>query len=367
MYAIAQSLDQELKHFGGVQQIRWVASQNRALKALLNNYEITCIHLEETGSRNDENAQKAKGFLKELNTERFLSFLHFMIDWTDLLRKVSEIFQQKYSLVAEVKQRIDELKEKFEHMKTRRGKMLRNFLTESENGSFRGTPITRQMRRGEMDTIETVERSINALLDDSIFFLEERFIKHIGGEPHSLFNVFNFSLWPAAPEELRTYGEEQIGTLVTLYAPLLTQEEKDNAVGQWLDLKLIINRNRGTLEAYESLMGVGGDDKENIKHILPLVNIMLTISPSTAECERGFSAMNKIKTGSRTSMSQDTLKNLMRISIDGPTLEEYKATDSVVHWLNCGKGTRHIHGHRCTGPRGPNARNNENNNSDSDS
>ena len=80
LYDIAKSLDQELKHFGGVQQIRWVASQNRALKALLNNYEITCIHLEEIGSHTDENSQKAKGFLKELKTKRFLSFLHFMID-----------------------------------------------------------------------------------------------------------------------------------------------------------------------------------------------------------------------------------------------------------------------------------------------
>ena len=80
-----------------------------------------------------------------------------------------------------------------------------------------------------------------------------------------------------------------------------TLEEEDTALDQWLDLKLIINRNRNrnNLEAYESLMCLEGQDKENVRHILPLVNIMLTISPSTAECERGFSAMNKIKIGSR--------------------------------------------------------------------
>ena len=370
LYDIATSLDQELKHFGGVQQIRWVASQNRALKALLNNYEITCIHLEEIRSHTDENSQKAKGFLKELKTKRFLSFLHFMIDWTELLRKVSELFQQKFSLVAEVKQRIDELKEKYEHMKTRRGKMLRHFQTESANGSFKGVIITHQVqRRGEDENNDVqVERSIDTLLGDSIFFLEERFIKHIGGEPHSLFNVFNLSMWPVAHDELRNFGDEQMESLLTLYAPLLTDEEKDAALDQWLDLKLIIdrNRNRNTLEAYESLMCLEGQDIENVKHILPLVNIMLTISPSTADCERGFSAMNKIKTESRTSMSQDTLKNLMRISIDGPNLNEYNATDSVVHWMNSSRGTRHIHGHKCTGPRGPRARNNNSSNNDSD-
>lgn len=119
---IAQNLDQELKHFGGLQQIRWVVIQNRALTALSYNFEITCIHLEEIGSHRDENCQKAKGYLKE----RFLNFLHFMIDWTDLLTKVSEVFQQQNCLVSEVGRRVAELKENLLHMKTRRGKQLRH-------------------------------------------------------------------------------------------------------------------------------------------------------------------------------------------------------------------------------------------------
>ena len=32
---------------------------------------------------------------------------------------------------------------------------------------------------------------------------------------------------------------------------------------------------------------------------------------------------------------------------------EYNPTESIVNWLNSGKGTRHIKGHICTGPRGP--------------
>ena len=110
--------------------------------------------------------------------------------------------------------------------------MLRHFQTESANGSFKGVIITHQVqRRGEDDNNDVqVERSIDALLDDSIFFLEKRFIKHIGGEPHSLFNVFNFSMWPVAPDELRNFGDEQMESLLTLYAPLLTDEEKDTVV-----------------------------------------------------------------------------------------------------------------------------------------
>ena len=87
--------------------------------------------------------QKANGFLKGLKTKTILSFLHFMINWTEL----SELFQQKFSLVAEVKQRIDELEKKYEHMKTRRSKTLRQFQKESANGSFKGVIITQQVQR----------------------------------------------------------------------------------------------------------------------------------------------------------------------------------------------------------------------------
>ena len=93
LFEIANTLDQELKHFGGVQQIRWVSSQHRALKALLNNFEITCVHLEAIGSGRDENAAKARGFLKEMKSDRFLMFLHFMVDWTDMLSDASKVFQ----------------------------------------------------------------------------------------------------------------------------------------------------------------------------------------------------------------------------------------------------------------------------------
>lgn len=60
---IASNLDRELKHYGGIQQVRWVASQHRALKALYDNYEVTVIHLQEIASGRDDNSDKAKNYL----------------------------------------------------------------------------------------------------------------------------------------------------------------------------------------------------------------------------------------------------------------------------------------------------------------
>ena len=57
-----------------------------------------------------------------------------------------------------------------------------------------------------------------------------------------------------------------------------------------------------------------------MKHIMILILIMLTISPTTAECERGFNSVNNIKTTARTSMKQEALSCLVRIKVDGPDI-----------------------------------------------
>ena len=44
---------------------------------------------------------------------------------------------------------------------------------------------------------------------------------------------------------------------------------------------------------------LGNKDIDNMKNIPPIINIMLTLSPTTAECEKGFSHMNLIKKQSR--------------------------------------------------------------------
>ena len=155
-----------------------IASQNHTLRALLDNYEVTCIHLGEIASKTNEDAAKARGYLKELKTEKVLCFLHFMIDWTNLLKKVSELFQEKRALISEVGKRVNELKENSVRMKTRRGKNFRAYLRESENGEFQGVEIVRGVGggRGQDHTtvMDLVNSDINGLLNDAVFFLEER-------------------------------------------------------------------------------------------------------------------------------------------------------------------------------------------------
>ncbi len=61
------------------------------------------------------------------------------------------------------------------------------------------------------------------------------------------------------------------------------------------------------------------------QNILHLVHIMLVLPVSAAVCERGFSAQKRIKSDTSASLHSDTVEDLIRISVEGPSLEDFDA------------------------------------------
>ena len=63
-----------------------------------------------------------------------------------------------------------------------------------------------------------------------------------------------------------------------------------------------------------------------------LACIALVLPISTAECERCFSAMKRVKTELRNRLVTTTLDHLLRISICGLELKEYDFNRAVDEW-----------------------------------
>ena len=66
-----------------------------------------------------------------------------------------------------------------------------------------------------------------------------------------------------------------------------------------------------------------------------------TLSPSNAECERGFSAMNNIITDSRNAITTNNAEKQLFVSTVGPPCEKWNPKPYVKTWL--GKGRRAAH------------------------
>ena len=57
---------------------------------------------------------------------------------------------------------------------------------------------------------------------------------------------------------------------------------------QWITLKNFLKQVKSN-ELYDTYTNLLARNPDNMSHILKLVNIMMTLSPITAECERQFS------------------------------------------------------------------------------
>lgn len=68
------------------------------------------------------------------------------------------------------------------------------------------------------------------------------------------------------------------------------------------------------------------------KPINALVLIILSIPVASAEAERVFSAMKRIKTDKRVSMSPTMLEDLMWISLNGPPPDQFNYKLAVLAW-----------------------------------
>ena len=78
---------------------------------------------------------------------------------------------------------------------------------------------------------------------------------------------------------------------------------------------------------------------EQFRNILFVAGIVLMFPVSTACCERGFSAMKRIKSDWRSCLNTDTLDDLLRISLSGVSVHDYDTVRAVNQWWNSAEST----------------------------
>ncbi|KAL8582332.1 hypothetical protein ACOMHN_037089 [Nucella lapillus] len=77
--------------------------------------------------------------------------------------------------------------------------------------------------------------------------------------------------------------------------------------------------------------------RDSFKNILHLVQILISLPISSANCERAFSAQKRIKSSTRSSLSTTRLSDLIVISTEGPELERFDPASAMKKWNASGK------------------------------
>ena len=113
---------------------------------------------------------------------------------------------------------------------------------------------------------------------------------------------------------------------------LITPEEDEAMPQEWpfLRNRIMHIHDQPIVDVHQDLLL---ENDEDIQNILVLIQIMATISPSTAACKCGFSAMNREKTTLHTSLKDDRLENILQICINDESLEKFHSRRSLEMWL----------------------------------
>ena len=142
------------------------------------------------------------------------------------------------------------------------------------------------------------------------------------------------------PQTLAAYGYNEIRSLVQYVGYLLTEKEKENILDQWPMLRTRLSRQKpnNPVDVFANLLASKRDD---VKYCLVLVDLMMTLSPSTTKCKRSFSALNQLKSNVRTRISQGSLVDLMRVRSSDVSTKEYCPGPAISHWILDAKTKRH--------------------------
>lgn len=334
---LASFLDENLKMHTEIKAIRWVSSKLRALEAVCQDINVTVTHMEqilETSNRADELGQ-AKAILSDLKSVKFVKYIYLMLDVLTAITQTSVLFQNKDLLMFEVKEAVDTLYMKLHAMTKEPANYLSKFysLYDSDKKLFDG----KFKLNGSLCEFRD-DKDIQSLLEKVSQYVLERF-KDLECPPLSLFRVFDFRIWPHTLAELSTFGCQEIRQLCNHFKDLLTEEEIASIPSEWQTLKVqaSMQKNCHPLAVYVSILQ---RKEDSVQHISALLQVLLTISPSTAACERLFSQMNLVKSPLRTRLSQENLQSQMRIVISGPVFSKFDPLPSVENWLK--SGHRHV-------------------------
>ena len=140
--------------------------------------------------------------------------------------------------------------------------------------------------------------------------------------------VQNFSVF--SMDDTAVDASDELVSLLDHYSPAV---DKDDALMEWRTFSTSLDKL--TSFTAQSVM-VDLAERDELRTLYPnlskLAAMGAVIPMSTVDAERGFSAVNRIKTKLRNRMKATTLQNLLTIEVEGPELKDMDYEATVKFW-----------------------------------
>lgn len=308
---------------------RWL-SFDGAVDAILQNYDalLACLEMDVA----EDCDPVANGLLKFTSTYQFLHTSHMMKDVLSVLSILSKNFQKRDLTVAEQSFQLTAAIKALQEMKLAPGEYLRSFLDNLPNGYENGFEFGGGGRSNRIqchpDQVKISKSTMDKYLDILLDNLAERFEDN---GTVSCFSILDPSKLPETERDLLLYGQIEIHTLAEFYGHSdgsLTVHP-DNLRAEWslFKYKMFSGYKNMTFNAMAESVLKDHAVVSSYPNVCKLIQVCLILPVSSADCERGFSRYNLIKTKPRNRLCPSTVNVLMMLTVDTPELKNMNEFD----------------------------------------
>lgn len=332
----AAALEQEITRLKDLNAVKWVASRRRTLNVLILSWPALARHLQSVAEAGGQIGHRAKGMLKLLKNFHFIKFCHFLLDFLSIYRPLSEVCQKEMVLITEVNSTLGQAYVALETLRHQAGPKEEEFNACFKDGQLHGISL---------DRMEMAEQRFRADRERVILtgteYLRQRF--DTDGSPQlKNMEVFDTTTWPSGTE-LASFGNDDILALARYFELSMPPGYSEQALlEEWLGLKAVAKNLPFSMLCKNALAQHG-----RFPLLSRLVAVVVCVPVSTSCCERGFSAMNRIRTDERTKLSNEVINMLMMTAVNGVAVTEYDPQPAIQHWYLTSSGRRFSHVYTC--------------------
>lgn len=299
---------------------RWLSLGNSVLNIQSNWSALISVFAE-------DKRPVAQGLLKQMASFMFLATTAMLNDVMYCINKLSLAFQKQNLDFEFAQASVQACIMNLESMKNKTGTNFMDFLDKIPKNFEESFEFESHIVSDGMKQREKFGNLIKEFLNSIISNVKDR----LGDmEKISIFNILIPSNLPNSPHELEMYGRDEIKEISKLL-----RFDSSELLSEWAIFKNIMyKRCKGTnLKELVDFVFIN-EMADEYPMICSALEYAITIPLHTVDCERGFSALNLIKTDTRNRINLSNVNNILMIKIEGPERKNYNFRKAFEKWAH---------------------------------
>ncbi|XP_074086620.1 PR domain-containing protein 11 isoform X3 [Macrotis lagotis] len=329
----ASTLCEETEFLGDIRAVRWIIGEQNVLNALIKDYLEVVAHLKDISGQTQraDASAIALALLQFLMDYQSIKLIYFLLDVIAVLSRLAYIFQGEYLLVSQVDDKIEEAIQEISRLADSPGEYLQEF-EENFRESFNGVAVKNlRVAEAKFQSIrEKICQKTQVILAQRFDSRSRTFVKAC--------QVFDLAAWPRSTEELMSYGKEDMVQIfdhleaIPSFSREICREGMDprgSLLMEWRELKADYYTKNG----FKDLISHICKYKQRFPLLNKIIQILKVLPTSTACCEKGRVALQRVRKNNRSRLTLEQLSDLLTIAVNGPPIANFDAKRALDSWF----------------------------------